>query len=895
MRIGNRKLLLDGGACASRLSTLVILSLTAPLTAEHVPVLDPNASHFPDSSLVDFSFALDAPAGKHGFLETTPKGHFRFQDGTPARFFGINVAKGSIFQPKDTIDRIVALFARTGLNLVRFHHMDESEGLIDLTRDDSQTLLEDRLELLDYWIYRLKEHGIYVWVDLLSYRRFKEGDGVANAAALERAAKPCAVFNPRLIELQQQYARKLLVEHVNRFTGLSYAADPAVALIELYDENGLFQRRNSWRRLPEPYQSELDLLWNDWLRRKYLTTEGLRQAWTNDRGECSLKTGESLETGIVELPVMELGSLNDSPFANSARSPARKNDGALFAHEVHCRYLRTMRDFLRAAGVRVPITAIGSSAEMPDLKAVADCLDFTGVNHYWDHPFWPSGSDWKLPSFFLNQNPIAESGEMAFAPSVAMARVRNKPLAIREWSYCWPNDFRSAGMVEAAAYGCLQDVDAMILFSYDTHPDNASISYFDVHKDVARWGLMALAARCFLTRAVSPARHLTQIAYSPIDAFYYYDYRHPIYCLAWVSRLANVFFDRTLSESADLTISSGRSGTGQYQVKPAVLFSNNKSRDLQARFRPRVAEWVEAYRVDLVEASPVLLSFGGLLLDANTTAVVKLWPGFSLPSVRAKGLTPIGVSEDGGSCYGFLNEAGGHAVFNTLRSDLALRSALDVMGKFWGGGVSHAAAATRRFSADTGETTRLTAEGRLVVQAPTFQALAGSLPSGEPLVAGDLRATLNASSGALVAVAVDGKSLSLSERYAVKFVTTANNSEVDTILDGSYNRGRRYVLRSQGAGPVLTTGVPFDKPAEVSVGSGFALRVYVAGGAFEWVRDGATIYFWCDTPGARFQVQCDKQVKEMEACDRQGQWRTLGPTHSATFPEGAALVKVRLG
>lgn len=48
-----------------------------------------------NKSMMDFSFLLDAPAGKHGFVQVK-NGHFVFEDGTPARFFGLNIhsAKG---------------------------------------------------------------------------------------------------------------------------------------------------------------------------------------------------------------------------------------------------------------------------------------------------------------------------------------------------------------------------------------------------------------------------------------------------------------------------------------------------------------------------------------------------------------------------------------------------------------------------------------------------------------------------------------------------------------------------------------------------------------------------------------------------------------------------------
>ena len=39
---------------------------------------------------LDFSWLNDGPVGKHGHV-TTKDGHFVFEDGTPVKFFGVNL------------------------------------------------------------------------------------------------------------------------------------------------------------------------------------------------------------------------------------------------------------------------------------------------------------------------------------------------------------------------------------------------------------------------------------------------------------------------------------------------------------------------------------------------------------------------------------------------------------------------------------------------------------------------------------------------------------------------------------------------------------------------------------------------------------------------------------
>jgi hypothetical protein len=146
----------------------------------------PNLNKYPRSSLHDFSGLLDAPAGKHGFLSRRGE-HFVWANGQRARFWGINVANTSLQESDADITRMVQNFRSAGFNLIRLHHIDERGGVIDLDKPNSRQLVAARLRKLDWWIHQAKKSGIYIYLSLLDYRRFKEGDGVVNAEAIGRA------------------------------------------------------------------------------------------------------------------------------------------------------------------------------------------------------------------------------------------------------------------------------------------------------------------------------------------------------------------------------------------------------------------------------------------------------------------------------------------------------------------------------------------------------------------------------------------------------------------------------------------------------------------------------------------------------------------------------------
>ena len=72
----------------------------------------------PNKGVLDYSYLLDAPAGKHGFVESR-KGHLYFEDGTRARFLGFNVATRSNTPDHETADKRTERFAGRAVNRIR--------------------------------------------------------------------------------------------------------------------------------------------------------------------------------------------------------------------------------------------------------------------------------------------------------------------------------------------------------------------------------------------------------------------------------------------------------------------------------------------------------------------------------------------------------------------------------------------------------------------------------------------------------------------------------------------------------------------------------------------------------------------------------------------------------
>lgn len=230
---------------------------------------------------------LDPPAGKHGFVRV--EGGRFVNDAGPVRFNGSNLTGPANFPTHDVADKLAMRLARFGINCIRLHYMDAAYGNF-MTKSEPGLIAEDtatrrnldpaQLERLDYLIAALKKRGIYVNINLHVARFWDEHDGFTGRNQRPGFDKGLDNFEPRMIELQKEYARKLLT-HTNQYTGLAYTDEPCVAMIELNNENGLIHMYygGAIDRLPDPYSAEFHRQWNVWLAKKYASTEALLKVW----------------------------------------------------------------------------------------------------------------------------------------------------------------------------------------------------------------------------------------------------------------------------------------------------------------------------------------------------------------------------------------------------------------------------------------------------------------------------------------------------------------------------------------------------------------------------------------------------------------------------------------
>jgi hypothetical protein len=478
-------------------AAFLLISCTG-ISAQSAPALVPfSLDHrraMESRSPVDVSFLLDAPAGKHGFIRVID-GHLATADGRRIRLWGVNItdwSKGSRQIPSNEDAPLwAATLARFGVNCVRFQFLDleAPRGLIVTNRPDTRALDPDQLDREDFFIAQLEKRGIYIDFNLLVGRPFKAGDGVEDADQLHQGAKGTSLFDKRLIELQKEYAQQLL-GHRNPYTGLAYTHDPAVALVEINNEDAI----NIGYRPPSPfYARELTALYNAWLA-AHRTPEQM----------AALRQVAGV-AGSANVPLMFWRG------QAASAAPERFYAEAEFYNDLQREYFAGMEDYIKKTlGSQSLVIATAdhshSNSGYPILMATmgSDVLD---GHTYWEHP-----------AEYVRKSPMVDDPFNSTVAELSRSAIAGKPYTVSEVNEPFPNDFAGEGIPILAAYGALQDWDAILWYTFEPKQDPNWKPYvgdpFDISLDPEKMPELAAGALLFLRADVEKAKQIVTRSYT---------------------------------------------------------------------------------------------------------------------------------------------------------------------------------------------------------------------------------------------------------------------------------------------------------------------------------------------------------------------------------------------
>lgn len=375
---------------------------------------------------ISAAFGDEKPAGKHGFLRA--KGDkFFFEDGTPAAFWGTNFNAGANFPDKDYAEKVAKRLSAVGMNIVRLHQLDTEWGpnIFEFEKgnpkNDTRSFDPESMDRLDYLIYCLKKEGIYIYMDFITYRRFRPGDGLPNTHLLRVQGRPFNLFDRRMIELQKEFIYNFLT-HKNPYTGLCYNEEPAIVMAEMTNENDIISVGYCPIDDVEPYISDL---------RARLA---------------AFDTEHTIDAATVDLNTKE-----------------RPEIVTRFLFQIQKDYTDEMIAYTKSIGAKFMLT--GTNWCVSKLMPLAlENADFTDA-----HDYFHLGTQWE----FNNKSMMRD--DWVIPKRLTFQRRADKPFFCSEWGMPWPNEYRAEAPIYLAAVGGLQGFGgyAIHTYRYDCNTDES--------------------------------------------------------------------------------------------------------------------------------------------------------------------------------------------------------------------------------------------------------------------------------------------------------------------------------------------------------------------------------------------------------------------------------------
>ena len=435
-----------------------------PDVSDWIPYSMPDMTQIKGTA-IDASVLLPAPAGGHGGV--TVKGDsLVFQDGTPAKFWGTNVAGQSCFLEHEASDMIADTAASYGYNMVRLHHLDSTAFVPNIFGTDADNLDRSRLdpsqmEKFNYLWARLKEKGIYIFLDFMGIRHLSYDDAVKlgydSKKAEELSKAPWAFtaikyFDPDLQDIQKNYMKQLLT-YKNPYTGTTLAQDPAFAACCIANEDTLFKDDWVYYNIyySDYFRNVVCTQFAEWLKDKYKTDDALRSAWYED-GKKGLSDGDSVDGGYVFL---DNGYFNDSSNLSAAKKQDIRNFFEFKMSEYYAEMKRYLKEELNIKAIVSGSNTFGINSTSEILSYIDSDMDFVDQHTYYGGGY---GSNYLCADCAVGEDNFTSltqigSDDKSMASYCAHRSVYNKPVFQSEWNAILPNEYATEANYYMAAYG----------------------------------------------------------------------------------------------------------------------------------------------------------------------------------------------------------------------------------------------------------------------------------------------------------------------------------------------------------------------------------------------------------------------------------------------------------
>ena len=438
---------------------------------------NPPTDTFKDDSGFDLRSLNEKFAGEGGYIEVEGPQFIHGNTKKPVRFWAV-IGPPNELKDSESLARLARLLAKYGVNIVRVHggYFDES-GNVD------QAKVQHAFDVVN----AMKAEGIYSHFSIYFPLWLRPKPGTPWLPGYDGQKLPFAAlyFNPDFQKQYQSWWQALLMTKDNT-TGKRLIDEPAVAGVELINEDSYFFWTFSSENLPAPELEMLEKQFGDWLKARYGSLHKALARWQG------VKTDRDNPSA---------GRMGFRPLWNMFNEKtARDQDATRFLLESQRGFYEREYQFLRELGFRGVITASNWATASPQVFGPLEKYSYTITDFIDRHGYFGcrgqgEASEWSLRDGHtyadrsaLRFEPEEPGKPKLFVHPVMDPSYDNKPSMISETTFNRPNRYRSEAPLYYACYGALQASDAIVHFALDGSTWTVKPGYF-----MQPWTLMSPA------------------------------------------------------------------------------------------------------------------------------------------------------------------------------------------------------------------------------------------------------------------------------------------------------------------------------------------------------------------------------------------------------------------
>jgi hypothetical protein len=393
--------------------------------------------------LLDLRYLNEQFAGQHGFIKLSANGN-SFVNGAnkEVRFWACN--GGSLagnFDDKK-LDSLARFLAKMGVNLIRYH------GAINPHGKNTKLTDVDTAEAHNIWrcVAAMKKQGIYTVISPYWPSNGHMGGWVPDEWGIDGYKGRddlwgVLFFNDKLKEGYKAWV-KYLYTTPNPYTGVALKDEPAVALIQVQNEDSdLFWTMSA---IKPQLARTIGAQFSKWLKQKYGSTQSIKDT-------------------MDLLPIYEF-TIAPKPY----NQQQVKDQLEFYADRQRAFYDEMARYYKVVLGCKQLVNAsnwrTASQSRLLDLERwTYSGTDVIAVNKYFDPQHKGPNAGWRVDPGDFYGSPSALKNPADLPTNVK--HVNGHPMLVTESGWNLPNKYQTEGPLLIAAYGGLTGLDAFFWFT----------------------------------------------------------------------------------------------------------------------------------------------------------------------------------------------------------------------------------------------------------------------------------------------------------------------------------------------------------------------------------------------------------------------------------------------